>query len=999
MDARQFERVKEFFDVVCDLPAASRAARVAELTDDADVIAEVLKLAGQTSIRNTRFAAPVINAISMVAGDDLQVGDTLGAWTLTSEIGQGGMGRVFRAKRSDGHFEQDAAIKVLQGLPSAKALEYLARERQILATLVHPNIARLYDGGATPGGQPYLVMEYIDGVAIDKFVGERHATVPARLKLMLEVCDALSFAHQRLIVHCDIKPSNILVTKAGRPMLLDFGIARLLDGETVIEPAGDVAKTANANAATSKLTTAHAFTPQYASPEQQKGEVLTTATDVYSLGCMLKELLEIKDANNVVTKVDAELRAIVAKASHPYVAQRYATANALAADIECYFAKRPLQAMPHTAGYVSRKFIERFWPWLAATTIMVATVSLAAQRVVVERDRAQSAEKQALKERDATQLAQAAAVRERDSATRARTEAVQERDRATGAEQATARQRDIAAQAETRAVSERDRARASEVKAMTEKNRATQAEAASKQTSEFLVSVFDSSSPDAQSGDIPASKLIAAAEARLVTQLQGQPETQATLYSTLARVQSNMGAPTKARQNFLRAIEIERKLNRPLELARMLTLEFQNDVLKLDNRNLIALATEALKLREQFAPADSDEVAQSLAFMAYAYRATSGNLKEAERLIVRSIAIRESSDPVGIGMAETMHIAGQVYAVLGQREKAIECYRRSIAIKQDKLGEGHPEILISLQYLAGELNRTRQFVEAEAIFRRIVGQNETLHGRLNVNMLRPLIYLGKLLGDTGRSREALQIGQEALQIAEKTVGRDSTYAALAISSVGSALMDLGDDLDAATHFREALGLMKKYMRPIDNAVAEQELQLGRALNRLGNYDQGRPHLIAAYDIYRTVLGDAHRETALVVTELMRASVASDRLDDAAMWQAQLSSAGTPMEKNKDEEVAAMTAMANAMLAAKKGGVENVGEAFTKAERLFRDLYGDGNAKTWLAMLPRCEWLAQRGQPASEVQSRALAKQILTNVREKLNGGAPVLAKLERLQPM
>lgn len=971
MTPRQFKVVKALFDRVCDLPAEVRAARLREHTDDQEIIDEVLRLTGQTSLRTTRFAMPIMHALGALgalASDELKAGDKLGAWTLGEEIGHGGMGAVYLAQRSDGHFEQTAAIKVIYGVPSSAALEYLARERQILADLSHPNIARLIDGGATPMGQPYLVMEYIDGVPMNRYITDNALTTKQVLRLFLQVFDAVGFAHQQLVVHCDLKPSNILVSSEGRSFLLDFGIARLIDSASAV----GILSIADASGTAPAPGPARAHTPHYASPEQREGSAVSTKTDIYTLGILLRDVLVAE------IERDADITAIVKKATAADEMNRYASVDAFAKDIARYLAHEPVEARAATLGYQAQKFVERRWPWVAVASMFVMVTGAFTMRVVSERDRAQGAEQVALKERDATQLARA--------------EAERERDRVAKAEQAAAQQRDRATAAEATALAERDRAKGSEMLAVHEKNRATLAEATARQTSEFLVSVFDASSPDAQSGDIPASKLIAAAEARLEKQLQGQPETQATLYSTLARVQSNMGAPTKARQNYHRAIEIERKLNRPLELARTLTLEFQNDVLKLDNRNLVALASEALKLREKFAPADSDELAQSLAFMAYAYRATSGDLKEAERLILRSSAIREKRDPVGIGMAETMHIAGQVYSVLGKREKAIESYRRSISIKLEKFGEGHPEALLSLQYLAGELNRTRQFVEAEKIFRQIVAQNEKLHGRQNVNMLRPLIYLGLLLGNSGRPREALQLAQEALQIAEKTVGRDSTYAALAMGNVGRALMDLGNDQGAATYFREALGLMKKYMRPIDNAVAEQEVMLGRALNRLGKFDESRPHLLAAHGIYRAVLGEAHRETGLAATELMIVAVASGNLDDARSWQTKLEAAA-----RMDKEVAAVGALADAMLAAKRGEGESVGDTFINAERLLRDLYGEDNAKTWLAMLPRCEWLATLGEPASVSRSRALAGQILSNVRGKLDTDAPVLARLARLQ--
>lgn len=807
----------------------------------------------------------------------------------------------------------------------------------------------------------------------------------------MQACDAIAFAHRQLIVHCDLKPSNVLIDQNGRPVLLDFGIARLASHVDANDADG-----VSATSPPTVAATAVAFTPRYASPEQRQQGTISTVSDIYSLGILLAELLASAHSGGKPAALRTrELDAIISHATKEDPAKRYATVDAFTEDIRRYLRHLPVNALPPTKRYVTQKFLNRRWPLVLAGVAFGATVIGFTFKVVIEsqrahtaeqealmaRDRAQTAELRALAERDSTRLAQAETAIQRDGAELARNDALRERDRATVAESATR--------------SERDRALVSETKALAEKDRATQAESATRQTSDFLISVFDSSNPNAESGDIPASKLIAAAESRLEKQMQGQLATQALLYSALARVQSNMGRPKEARDNFRRAIEIERKQNRPLELARMLTLEFQNDVLKLDNSNLVPLAREALALREQYAPADSEEMAQSLAFMGYALRATSGDLNEAERLLMRSLAIREKIDPESLGTAESLHIAGQVYGVLGQREKAVTAYRRSVAIKQNKLGDGHPEILISLQYLAGELNRARQFDEAETIFRRIVAQNEKLHGRQNVNMLRPLVYLGSVLNATGRSRESLQLGQEALQIAEKTVGRDSTYAALALSNIGLAMADLGDYAGAATHFREALLIMKKYMRPIDNAVAQQEMHLGRTLNWLGQSAVAHPHLLAAYEIYRKVLGDTHRETTLAVTELMRCATAADNLADATIWQRKLK----PAVALADKEVLAGIALADAMLAAKQGRTAEASKGFLDAERLYRELYSETDARSWLAMLPRAEWLAGRGQRDDIALSRALANQMLAKLNTKLNPDAPVIAKLTRLQQM
>jgi serine/threonine protein kinase len=223
------------------------------------------------------------------------IGRRIGVYQIELEIGHGGMGEVYRAIRADGQFKKNVAIKMVRGgYDTAAVLERFLHERQILASLDHPNIARLYDGGTTDDGIPYLVMELIDGTPIDLYCEEHNLPINERLKLFTQVCAAVQYAHQRLVIHRDIKPSNILVTPDGIPKLLDFGIAKLLDpaagGETTMVPA---------------------LTPEYASPEQIRGEPITTATDVYSLGVVLYRLLTGRSPYPASTRSTLEFARVV----------------------------------------------------------------------------------------------------------------------------------------------------------------------------------------------------------------------------------------------------------------------------------------------------------------------------------------------------------------------------------------------------------------------------------------------------------------------------------------------------------------------------------------------------------------------------------------------------------------------------------------------------------------------------------------------------------------
>ncbi|MCQ4165576.1 serine/threonine-protein kinase [Tahibacter harae] len=401
MTPAQFARVKALFGQLCDLPEHDYLPRLHAAGDDAAIIAEVLKLLRAGSPATDRVAAPVLTALRQVAAGQPLHGTVLGAWTLEEEIGRGGMGRVFRARRSDGHFVQTAAVKLLSGLGSRAALDYLARERQILASLSHPNIARLLDGGSTPQGQPYLVMEYVDGVAIDRYCAQQRLATAALLNLFDAVCAAVSFAHQQLVVHCDLKPSNILVTPAGRPVLLDFGVSSLL---------GEAAAGAG-EALPALRESAPAYTPRYASPEQKAGLRSGTATDIYSLGLVLAELLGARaaaadcasdnDAETLQTHaLPRDLGAILIRATRPDPAARYASVAAFAADLGRWRRGQAVAARAATPLYLAQKWTLRHWPWLAAGALFLAVIMAFSWRMRVERDNALAAERAALAVKD-----------------------------------------------------------------------------------------------------------------------------------------------------------------------------------------------------------------------------------------------------------------------------------------------------------------------------------------------------------------------------------------------------------------------------------------------------------------------------------------------------------------------------------------------------------------------------------------------------------------------
>jgi tetratricopeptide (TPR) repeat protein len=380
-----WKQIEDVFEQVVDLPTAERQQKLAEV-EDAELRAHVTSLLEHATDHSLRDA---INAEARMLTDAERgtlIGKRLGVYRVVKAIGEGGMGTVYLAERADDEYRSHVAIKVLQH-GNSHAIARFREERQILATLEHPGIVRLLDGGSTEDGVPYLVMDYIDGVPLTRYVREQQLSVDRRLELFRQVCAAIQYAHEKLIVHRDLKPSNILVDSAGQAHLLDFGIAKLL-----------------APGAREAPTYTGLLTPEYASPEQVRGDHVAAATDVYSLGAVLYELLAdtrpmpaTSDALEMLrqicedepprpstvaprdrrTAIAGDLDNIVMKALAKPTAQRYASVEQLSADVERHLAGLPVVARPATFGYRSGKFIRRNRGKLALAAVAATALSAA----------------------------------------------------------------------------------------------------------------------------------------------------------------------------------------------------------------------------------------------------------------------------------------------------------------------------------------------------------------------------------------------------------------------------------------------------------------------------------------------------------------------------------------------------------------------------------------------------------------------------------------------
>ncbi len=412
MNSQRHQRVMEILGEAIELDAAEREAWLAAAcAGDDELRGEVARLLShQKTATNFLEESPLGGLVRRQAEDESIVGRHVGPYRVVEEIGRGGMGAVYLARRADEQYESLVAVKVIKrGMDTDAVVRRFRNERQILATLAHPNVARLLDGGTTEDGRPYFVMEYVEGRPLTEYCDAKELSVKERLRLFRKVCAAVSYAHRNLVVHRDIKPGNILVTAEGEPKLLDFGIAKLLDAD-----AGE--------SATATLLL-RAMTPEYASPEQVRGEPVTTATDVYSLGVLLYELLtgelpyklkgrtadeitraiceqeparpssriagcglraadsgDAKSSSNPQSPIrnpqslKGDLDNIVLMALHKEPQLRYASVEQFAEDIDLHLEGLPVRARRGTFGYRASKFIRRNKGGVAAAAAILLTL-------------------------------------------------------------------------------------------------------------------------------------------------------------------------------------------------------------------------------------------------------------------------------------------------------------------------------------------------------------------------------------------------------------------------------------------------------------------------------------------------------------------------------------------------------------------------------------------------------------------------------------------------
>ncbi len=770
MDLVGQERVR-FLESVGTGDPALREELEALLT--ADGAAGTFLDAPHPAARVALAAYPAAPHAADAPGEDPLPGSQLGNYRILHRIGSGGMSTVYLAERLGGDFPMRVAVKLVKrGLDTDEILSRFFTERRLLASLDHENIARLIDGGVAPDGRPYLMMEYVEGEPIDRYATARNLSLRERLELFRTVCSAVTHAHRALIVHRDLKPGNILVTREGNVRLLDFGIAKVLDPEG----APDGGHTA---------TGARLMTPRYASPEQIRGEPTTTATDVYSLGVVLYELLTGRspfrtdqpaaalerdicdtppvrpstavrsaapaddagtptrltaaDSQKLSRRLNGDLDVIVLKALRKEPARRYGSVEHLSEDIRRHVAGLPVLARPDTFVYRAGKYVRRNATLVAAGAIVagllvVFGVLMARQfdRTAAERDRAN---------------------READTARR---------------------------------------------------------------TVEFLEGLFRVPDPDEARGrTITAREILERGSKRLETSFSDRPEVKARLLRTIGGVQINLGLYEDARPNIEGALALHRGAAVDDSLEYATSLESFANLRRVagDATGALAAAEEALGIRERAPGHDPIRLSVTLSRVAI-LRTRLRDLDGARRLLERALALRDSvQGPGHPDSGPTVHNLANVHMNLGEFERAEALYRRSLAMQATAGGVDSPELANTLSSLASVVSEQGRHAEAESLQLRALDIRVHTLGPDHDAVGGELSDLALVRKNAGNFAGALEPAERAVAVLRSALGPDNPVLGSALVTYGQVLDGLGRRQEARAAGREALRILEARLGP------------------------------------------------------------------------------------------------------------------------------------------------------------------------------------------
>lgn len=816
----RWKRVESLFNEVVELPTEKRNAFLDEACGgDATLRQEVASLLASADQNLDFVERPLRQAAEQAvhagivepqtADTDVTTGSRIGGYRLIRVLGEGGMGKVYLAARADDQFQKQVAIKLLHPrfVETPAMLLRFRSERQILANLEHPNIARLLDGGVTEGGLPYLVMEYLDGLRIDQYCHQHKLTVKQRLQLFCTVCAAVESAHKSLVVHRDLKPANILVTNKGEPKLLDFGIAKLMDSDT-----GDRTPTRTGD---------RMMTPEYASPEQVRGQIVTTATDVYALGVLLYELLvgvrpfradsaspvelyrriceqepaipslsarNPGAAPDAARHLGAELDNILLMAMRKEPERRYRSVREFADDIIAYLSGYPVRAKTASWSYRSGKFVRRHRAIVVAAAVVAVSLlgSSIGMGLLARRARRQ--------------------------------------------------------------------------------------QAIAEQQSDFLASIFQASAPEQTRGrQVSARDLLDRGVERVDNELAGQPEVQAAMLDNIGRSYTSLGDYDRAEPLMERAYKLRKQIFGDDSLVTARTEDGLASVLRLQYKNdeAEALFRQALALRERKLGAGDKLIAESLSHLGDCLVAES-KYAEAESVLRRALAMdrmQRLDDDVN-----TRNYLALALESKGSFAEAGQLLREALAIDKRREGADTPSYFLTLHNLAGSYIDMGDLTDAEATDREALALGRKVLGYHHLDLTYPLNNLAWILLEEGKPQDVESILSEDLEINREHNNENTMSYGAAVNNWAHMLQEKGDYAGADRSYHDALKLMTGLAGAESFQSAKVLANLGDMKFDEGDYAAAEHYGRQALEIQRKLGGDEHPQTAATMIDIAEALV-------------------------------------------------------------------------------------------------------------------------------
>ncbi len=878
--AERWLRIQQLYERALPLDADARAKLLlSECAQNVTLREQVLALLIATDDDGGELEHHVDRTLAAAAlPPEVTPGRMIGRYCVIRTLGRGGMGIVYLAERADQHYHQHVALKVMsRSLFHGEPAGRFRAERQILARLTHPNIARLLDGGQTDDGTPYLVMEHVAGRRIDEYCLGNRVSKRARLLLVQQVCAAVQYAHQNLIVHRDVKPSNILVTADGVPKLLDFGIAKLLD------PAN--------SEVTSPVTRVRdrVLTPENASPEQLRGDPVGTASDVYSLGVLLYELLsgtrpyrfagrsinEIEKLISETTPVppsvqrpelardlSGDLDNIVMKAMHRDPERRYSSAAALAQDIQNYLDGLPVLARPDTWIYRTSKFLRRnaievagaaTGAVLIATVLVFYTISIAAERDTARRER---------------QTASAVA--------------------------------------------------------------------------EFMMDVFRRANPNESKGNtVTVREALDAAARRIDSDLPNQPRLRLTLMRHITLAYNGLGLWPQARDMIEHAVAQERSTfgNRGVELARSVeTLgHVYHNMSRFDDA--AAAFDEAMSIRKALGMEAQPESITLLSAIAGNFRSRQQfdqAIEHHQRAEALARALSPRNDAV---LGQVLQAFAMTYAEAGDQQNAERYARAALPLTRDLVVEGYDMHANVLSTLGTTLQRQYKLEEAEKVHREFVARQTKQLGPDHLLVGRAQNNFGHVLRAKGDFTGAERAYGEALRVYRAQSETDPLDVGISWHNLGT-LHHYSGELDRSLpELEEALRFKSQATGPRSPQMVSSLLEKSAVLRELGQLPEAQAAFAAAQSIAAEKFDPNDRRHALLLLEQGRLKLA---LGATAAAVSDLGVAVASLRKQNDPARLAegLVGLGDALLAVSKPAEGRA--ALTEALEIRRKIFPAGH---------------------------------------------------------